>query len=277
MPVSLRNASGSTPPPCFSRLSLARAFSRSRSHPAFATPITGMSRVPRRTIAWSAGKIFLYARSPVAPKKTRASDCSAIGLSLLLEVPAEPETHRRLHLLRVYGFAARGESRVERGAEHGSRHALVDGRDDGPAALARIGHAPGELLQVRALRQRLGGEVEEPRRDDAAAPPDLGDLRKIEVVLVVLGMAQRRGLGVDLALLLPGVGLEEDVEPLGVRRHEAVLDPVVDHLHEMPRAGGATVKVALLCRALPGATGCWHGGILAGRERREDGIEPAHR
>jgi hypothetical protein len=32
------------------------------------------SRWPRFTIACSAGKIFLYARSPVAPKNTRASE-----------------------------------------------------------------------------------------------------------------------------------------------------------------------------------------------------------
>src|SRR5713101_2656646 len=42
--------------------------------PAVATPMTGMSRWPRFAIACSAGKIFLNARSPVAPKKTRASE-----------------------------------------------------------------------------------------------------------------------------------------------------------------------------------------------------------
>src|SRR5262249_54786668 len=34
----------------------------------------GSVRCPRRIMCWRAGKIFLYARSPVAPKKTRASD-----------------------------------------------------------------------------------------------------------------------------------------------------------------------------------------------------------
>ena len=43
--------------------------------PPLATPITGTLRWPRFTIACSAGKIFLYARSPVAPKKTKASEC----------------------------------------------------------------------------------------------------------------------------------------------------------------------------------------------------------
>ena len=31
-------------------------------------------------MAWSAGKIFLQARSPVAPKKTKASDCESLEL-----------------------------------------------------------------------------------------------------------------------------------------------------------------------------------------------------
>src|ERR1700751_3844670 len=64
-------------------LSLAPAFNWSRLQPDLATPMTGTLRWPRFTIACSAGKIFLYARSPVAPKKTRASDWeSLIVLSL---------------------------------------------------------------------------------------------------------------------------------------------------------------------------------------------------
>ena len=36
--------------------------------------MTGMLRWPRLIIAWSVEKIFLWARSPVAPKKTSASE-----------------------------------------------------------------------------------------------------------------------------------------------------------------------------------------------------------
>src|SRR5262245_37598473 len=274
--VSLRNASGSTPP-CFSRLSCARAFSCSSVQPAFATPITGMSSVPRRTIACSAGKICLYAKSPVAPKNTSASDCSAMGLALLLEMSAEPQSHRRLDLLRVVGLATRGEAAVERGAQHGCGYALVDGREDRPAALARVRHAAGELRELRILGERLRGEVEQPRRDDAAAPPDLGDLREVEVVLVVLRAAQGRRLGVDVAALRAGVRLVEDVEALGVRRHEPVLDPVVDHLHEMAGAARTAVQVALLGRPRRGAAGRRRRAGLPGCESREDGIETPHR
>jgi hypothetical protein len=50
----------------------------SRFQPAFGTPITGTSRRPRFAIARSAGKIFLYARAPVAPKNTRASELTLL-------------------------------------------------------------------------------------------------------------------------------------------------------------------------------------------------------
>src|SRR3979411_2417915 len=55
-------------------LARARSSSWSRVQPALATPITGTSSVPWRTMFCRAGKIFLYARSPVAPKKTSASE-----------------------------------------------------------------------------------------------------------------------------------------------------------------------------------------------------------
>ena len=73
------------------------------------------------------------------------------------------------------------------------------------------------------------------RANDRAVAPDAGDLVQVEVVLGVL----------------------HDLEALGVRLHQAVLDPVVDHLHEVARAGRADVRVAVL-----------------GRERLEDRLEP---
>ena len=69
-------------PPCFSTLSCARARNWSSVQPALATPMTGTSSWPRLAMACSAGKIFLYARSPVAPKNTSASErVSAIAVS----------------------------------------------------------------------------------------------------------------------------------------------------------------------------------------------------
>ena len=55
-----------------------------------------------------------------------------------------------------------------------------------PAALAGVGHPALEVGEVGDFAQRVRGEVEQPRRDDAAPPPHLGDLGDVEVVLVVL-------------------------------------------------------------------------------------------
>ena len=114
------------------------------------------------------------------------------------------------------------------------------------SAPPRNRHAAAECVEGRRDRQRVGGEVEQPRRHDAAAPPDLGHRRQVDLVLVELGVAQRRGLGVDLAPGLPDVGVGEDVQPLRVGGHDPVLDPVVDHLHEVAGAGRAAVEIALL-------------------------------
>ena len=101
---------------------------------------------------------------------------------------------------------------------------------------------PANSLSSGLSCERRRGQVEQPRGDDAAAPPHLGDVAQVEVVLVELGFAQRRGLGVDGALALADVGVAEDVEPLGVRGHDAVLDAVVDHLDEV--AGAAAARSA---------------------------------
>ena len=55
-------------------LSRARAWMRIASSGSRPTATTGASSRPRFTIACRAGKIFLKARSPVAPKITNASD-----------------------------------------------------------------------------------------------------------------------------------------------------------------------------------------------------------
>ena len=146
------------------------------------------------------------------------------------------------------------EARVERGGEDVCRHALLDRRDRRPAALARVRHAAGEVVEVGRLLQRRCGQVEEPRLDDAAAPPHLADRRHVERVGVELGVVERRGLGVLVALPQPRIGAVEDVEPLGERGHHPVLDPVVHHLHEVPGARLPAVEVApLLRRRLAGA------------------------
>src|SRR5439155_8482826 len=65
--------------------------------------------------------------------------------------------------------------------------------------------------------------------------------------------------------------------PLGVGRHEAVLEAVMDHLHEVPGAVRATVQVTLLRRPTPlFATGRARHVPWAGRQRREERVQMTH-
>src|SRR4030095_13776746 len=106
-----------------------------------------------------AGKIFLWARSPVAPKKTSASDRGA-GMALApggaLEMAAELISHGRQHLAGEVGLAARGEALEECAAQHGRGRALLDRGGDGPAALAGVRDPAGVGLQIALLDQRDG-------------------------------------------------------------------------------------------------------------------------
>ena len=88
------------------------------------------------------------------------------------------------------------------------------------------------------LLERVVQELEQPGADDRAVAPDAGDLVQVEAELRVL----------------------HDLEALGVRLHEAVLDPVVHHLREVARAGRADVRVA-----------------VRRRERGEDRLQPLDR
>ena len=93
-------------------------------------------------------------------------------------------------------------------------------------------------------------------------------------VLVALGVAERRRLGVDLVVGAADVGVVEDVQALGVGGHDPVLDAVVHHLHEVAGAGRPAVQVAALGGArIAGAARRALGGLDAGRERGEDGVE----
>ena len=131
-----------------------------------------------------------------------------------------------------------------------------------------------ERGQLRIGHQRLGGEVEQPRADHAAAAPDLGHLRHVDVELVVLRLAHRRRLGVGGVLLLADVGVLEDVEAFGERGHHSVLDAVVHHLHEVAGAVRAAVQEAVLgVRRVAGAPGRALRGADARRQRLEDGRE----
>ena len=110
-------------------------------------------------------------------------------------------------------------------------------------------------------RQRAGAEIEQPGRDHAATPPDLGDVWQVDVEAFVFGQA-RRGL------------IAEDVKAFGIGLHQAVLDAVVNHLHEVAcacRAGMDIAACGTLIEAVTSRGQCNAAG--AGRERCEDRVE----
>ena len=93
-----------------------------------------------------------------------------------------PNSLRIADRTRLAKSASPRESRPreQRRGQRGCRDALFDRGDRGPAPLAGIAHPPGEPLEVRRFVQRRGGQVEQPRRHDAPAPPHLGDLRNVD-------------------------------------------------------------------------------------------------
>src|ERR1700690_2159200 len=100
-------------------------------------PMIGISKPSSRIRPRSAGKICLNARSPVAPKKTNASDRSAATRSAFrFDVPAEAEAHGGEDLAREIGLAPGREARIERRRQDGCRGGRVDRGDARPAALA---------------------------------------------------------------------------------------------------------------------------------------------
>src|SRR5215510_626936 len=99
--------------------------------------MTGTLRCPRLTIACRAGKIFLYARSPVAPKKTRASawePCIAFSsCGGFFQMSAELVTHGREQFVGEIRLAARAEPLIQSRRQDMRGHSLIDGGLDCPA------------------------------------------------------------------------------------------------------------------------------------------------
>src|SRR5260370_17170126 len=78
-------------------------------------------------------------------------------------------------------------------------------------------------------------------------------------------------------MLCLSVRVLEDVQTCGGRTHQAIFDSVVNHLHEMPRARGATVQIAFFGGPVnllaPGSAR----SVAATRSKRlENGIKVAH-
>src|SRR5262245_48875076 len=154
----------------------------SRSSARESTRVTicpAVSRLPetnRLRSAWPFRGIFTW-EPPTSTARTAGAlgsngvSCGDTMRLRLLVVAAELLPHRGEHLVGEVVEVAGREARVERRRQHRRRDALLDRRDRRPASLARVGDVPAELLERRRLVERLRGEIEQPRADDAPAPP----------------------------------------------------------------------------------------------------------
>ena len=168
----------------------------------------------------------------------------------LLVVTAELESHRRKQLVLEVGLAARGEPLVKGRAEDWRRHAFIDGRLDGPSTFARIGYSASELLIVpdrltseTAVKSSNQEAITLPRRHTSAMS------RKLKSYWYCSGSRS----GVVSASMscgcLPMFASRRMPNPSAYAAMSAVLDSVVDHLHEMARAVWAAVEVTVFSRA----------------------------
>src|SRR5260370_5403372 len=113
--------------------------------------------------------------------------------------------------------------------------------------------------------------------DDAATAREFGNVRKIEIVLIVFGTPQWSGLRVGLAMRFARVGMLENVQAFSVSGHKTILNAVVHHLDEVAGAGRAAVKITFFgsTRYLV-AAGSAINVATAGRERLQNRIEALH-
>src|SRR5579864_978360 len=98
---------------------------------------------------------------------------------------AELVAHGGKQLVREIRVAARAEALVERGRQHMGRDAFVDGGLDRPASLTGVGNVALKGSERGVARESIRRKVEQPRGDDAAAPPDLCYLGEIEIIAIV--------------------------------------------------------------------------------------------
>src|SRR5207248_4043740 len=95
-----------------------------------------------------------------------SSSCCMPRLLLPLGVAAELAAHGGQDLAGELTQAPRLESLVERHGDDGGGNPLVYGGVHRPPALTGVRDPAGEGMQVRCARERLGGQVDQPRRDN---------------------------------------------------------------------------------------------------------------
>src|SRR5689334_14420066 len=142
-----------------------------------------------------AGSSLLRVRSPDAPKMTKTHG------SARFDMAAELRTERGEQLFREGVIAPRSEPRVQRCCQHVGRHFFLDGRVNSPSAFTRVGDLADKLRKLRIRGERKRGEIEQPRTDDAAAPPEFGDRGEIQVVSMFFRQRTGRRITQDVESL----------------------------------------------------------------------------
>ena len=108
--------------------------------------------------------------------RTRVSLFKDLHIGRLLDMSSELKSHRGRKPVGKVRLAARAESRIKRRAQHGGRHIFIDCRLDRPPAFSAIRHTSTECCERRILGQGGRCQIQQPRGDDAAAPPDFRDV-----------------------------------------------------------------------------------------------------
>ena len=123
---------------------------------------------------------------------------------------AEPVAHGREQLALEIRLAARSEPRIKRRGKHRHRHTFINGGFNRPSAFAGVRHPARELRELGIFGERIRRQIQQPRSDDAAAPPHLGDVAQIELIFIVFRIAQRRRLAVGVVRSFPDIGVAQD-------------------------------------------------------------------
>src|SRR6185312_15595210 len=154
-------------------------------------PLTAKRKTPSAATASRASSATnsAPAAATAAGSGSVSSSCCMPRLLLPLVVAAELAAHRGEDLAGELAQAPRLESLVERRGDDRGGNPLVDGGVHRPPALPGVRDPAGEGMQVRCARERLGGQVDQPRRDHRPAPPDLRHLGDFDVILVRPGIA----------------------------------------------------------------------------------------
>src|SRR5262249_33644158 len=112
------------------------------------------------------------------------SGSSFLGL-FQFDVPAKLLAHRAEKSFREGMILARTKPRKERRREHIHRHRGIERGLNGPASFSGILDKAGVLGKSWIFRQRDRRQIEQPRRDYAAAAPYFGDVCDIELITIL--------------------------------------------------------------------------------------------